>query len=111
MAPDTQNGLSFLTSVHTIICSNTRSSAESEPCSPLFQTHRQEKQFENEVERRERRAEDRKRELRELREKLSSGNKESVLDQFGDLLNSSANKIKKTKVCGTFYHLRVERRL
>ena len=99
------------TYLEDVCSSNARSSAAAEPCSILFQTHRQEKQFENEVERRERRAEDRKRELRELREKLSSGNKESVLDQFGDLLNSSANKIKKTKVCGTFYHLRVERRL
>ena len=49
-------------------------------------------------ERRDKMAEDRRKELKGLREKLMAGNRDSVLDQFGDVLNSSANKIKKTKV-------------
>lgn len=40
----------------------------------------------------------RREELQQLREKLMAGTREAVLDQFGDILNSSANKIKKTKV-------------
>jgi hypothetical protein len=31
-----------------------------------------------------------------------AGTREAVLDQFGDLLNASANKIKKTKVAMSF---------
>lgn len=49
--------------------------------------------------RRDKMAESRRKELKGLREKLMAGNRDSVLDQFGDVLNSSANKIKKTKVC------------
>ena len=45
-------------------------------------------------ERRDKMAEDRRKELKGLREKLMAGNRDSVLDQFGDVLNSSANKIK-----------------
>ncbi len=43
-------------------------------------------------------AADRKRELKELREKLMAGTRDACVDQFGDLLNASANKVRKTKV-------------
>lgn len=65
------------------------------------QTARAEKHFgDGSAERRQRMADERRKELSGLRDKLMAGNKESVLDQFGDVLNSSANKIKKTKVGG-----------
>lgn len=36
--------------------------------------------------------------MKDLREKLMAGTRDAVLDQFGDVLNASANRIKKTKV-------------
>lgn len=65
----------------------------------IFQTHKAEMMFsESAQDRRDKKAEQKRQELKELRESLMSGNKDNVLDQFEDLLNSSANKIKKTKV-------------
>eukprot|EP00095_Tigriopus_kingsejongensis_P009198 maker-scaffold299_size217019-snap-gene-1.31 protein:Tk09198 transcript:maker-scaffold299_size217019-snap-gene-1.31-mRNA-1 annotation:"lim domain and actin-binding protein 1" len=62
-------------------------------------THKAEMMFtESGQDRRDRRADQRRRELKDLRESLMVGNKEHVLDQFEDLLNSSANKVKKTRV-------------
>ena len=43
-------------------------------------------------------AEERKKELKTLRQKLMAGTKDNLMDQFDDLLNASANKVKKTKV-------------
>ena len=43
-------------------------------------------------------AEERKKELKVLRQKLMAGTKDNLMDQFDDLLNASANKVKKTKV-------------
>ena len=51
-----------------------------------------------EQERRDRLANDRKKDLKIMREKLMSGTTEAAMDQFDDLRNASANKIKKTKV-------------
>ena len=62
-------------------------------------TRKAEKLFgEGGQERRDKLAEERRKELKTLREKLMQGTKDSVLDQFGDLLNASANRVKKTKV-------------
>ncbi|TRY75443.1 hypothetical protein TCAL_08369 [Tigriopus californicus] len=62
-------------------------------------THKAEMMFSDSAQdRRDKKAEQKRLELKELRESLMSGNKDNVLDQFEDLLNSSANKIKKTKV-------------
>jgi hypothetical protein len=36
--------------------------------------------------------------LKTLRQKLMAGTKDNLMDQFDDLLNASANKVKKTKV-------------
>ena len=54
--------------------------------------------WEDGKDRREKLAEERRQQLKSLREKLMSGTRESVMDQFGDLLNASANRVKKTKV-------------
>ena len=56
-------------------------------------------------ERRVKMAEDRKKELTGLREKIMAGTKDSVMDQFGDVLNSSANRVKKTKVELSFINI------
>ena len=65
----------------------------------LLQTQTAEKLFsEGGQERRDKMAEERKRELKTLRQKLMAGNKDNLMDQFDDLLNASANKVKKTKV-------------
>ena len=48
--------------------------------------------------RRDKLAEERKKELKSLRQKLMAGTKDNLMDQFDDLLNASANKVKKTKV-------------
>lgn len=43
-------------------------------------------------------AAERRKELKDLREKLMAGTREAVIDQFDDILNASGRKIKKTKV-------------
>ena len=59
---------------------------------------RAEKMWEGEKDRKQRLAEKRKAELKHLREKLMTGTRDAVLDNLGDLLNASANRVKKTKV-------------
>ena len=49
-------------------------------------------------ERRDKLAAERRKELKDLREKLMAGTRDAVLDQFEDVLNASANRVKKTKV-------------
>ena len=69
----------------------------------LLQTQTAEKLFsEGGQERRDKMAEERKRELKTLRQKLMAGTKDNLMDQFDDLLNASANKVKKTKVSNPF---------
>ena len=64
-----------------------------------MQTQNAEKLFsEGGKDRRDKLAEERKKELKSLRQKLMAGTKDNLMDQFDDLLNASANKIKKTKV-------------
>jgi len=43
-------------------------------------------------------AEERRREVKALRQKAMAGTKDNVVEQFDDLLNASANKVKKTQV-------------
>ncbi len=61
-------------------------------------TAKAERMWEDEKGRKKKLAEKRKAELKALREKLMSGTRDGVLDQLGDVLNASANKIKKTRV-------------
>ena len=69
----------------------------------FLQTQTAEKLFsEGGQERRDKMAEERKRELKTLRQKLMAGTKDNLMDQFDDLLNASANKVKKTKVSNRF---------
>ena len=72
-----------------------------------FQTHHAEKLFsEGGQDRRDKMAEERKKELKTLRQKLMAGTKDNLMDQFDDLLNASANKVKKTKVEESCYYLK-----
>ncbi len=43
-------------------------------------------------------AEERRREVKAMRQKAMAGTKDNVVEQFDDLLNASANKVKKTQV-------------
>ena len=51
-----------------------------------------------EQEKRDRMANDRKKDLTKMREKLMMGSTDNAMDNLSDLRNASANKIKKTKV-------------
>ncbi len=62
-------------------------------------THNADKLFaEDGKERRARLANERQKDLKDLREKLMAGTRDAAVDHFGDLLNASANKVRKTKV-------------